>query len=171
MKLIAKGTVLPEPCREGPGRTLEPIQILLLVRDESNSRTDSISTRGLVHLIIRYSDDPAAKNPIGFVPYEQRFPRTNDQSGSHAVRFTKREDSINVLSDLCPLNWWGLRSVTPIAQRVQDLALIISFSSPETLKKRVDSKLNSCGIPELLVRSSIIGIVGKLAIATSYYGA
>ena len=39
-----------------------------------------------------------------FVPYEQRFPRTNDQSGSHAVRFTITEDSINVLSNLCPLN-------------------------------------------------------------------
>ena len=40
----------------------------------------------------------------GSVPYEQRFLRTNDQSGSHAVRFTTTEDSINVLSDLCPLN-------------------------------------------------------------------
>ena len=40
----------------------------------------------------------------GFVPYEQRFPRNNDQSGSHAVRFTTTDDSINVLSDLCPLN-------------------------------------------------------------------
>ena len=40
----------------------------------------------------------------GFVPYEQRFPRTNDQSGSHAVRFTTTDDSINALSDLCPLN-------------------------------------------------------------------
>ena len=40
----------------------------------------------------------------GFVPCEQRFPRTNDQSGSHAVRFTTTDDSINALSDLCPLN-------------------------------------------------------------------
>ena len=40
----------------------------------------------------------------GFVPYEQRFPRNNDQTGSHTVRFTTTEDSINVLSDLCPLN-------------------------------------------------------------------
>ena len=39
-----------------------------------------------------------------FVPYEQRFPRTNDQSSSHAVRFTTTDDSINALSDLCPLN-------------------------------------------------------------------
>ena len=33
-----------------------------LVRDEIRSRVDSISPRGLVHLIIRYSDDPAANN-------------------------------------------------------------------------------------------------------------
>ena len=40
----------------------------------------------------------------GLVPYKQRFSRTIDQSGSHSDRFTTREDSINVLSDLCPLN-------------------------------------------------------------------
>ena len=40
----------------------------------------------------------------GFVPYEQPFPRTIDQSGSHAVRFTTTDDSLNALSDLCPLN-------------------------------------------------------------------
>ena len=39
-----------------------------------------------------------------FVPSEQLFSRTNDQSGSHAVRFTTTEDSINVLADLCLLN-------------------------------------------------------------------
>ena len=38
----------------------------------------------------------------GFVPYEQCFPRTNEQSSSHAVRFTTTDDSINALSDLCP---------------------------------------------------------------------
>ena len=40
----------------------------------------------------------------GFVPYEQRFLRTNDQSSSHAVRFTTTDDSINAFSDLWPLN-------------------------------------------------------------------
>ena len=40
----------------------------------------------------------------GFIPYEQRFPRTNDQSSSHAVRFTTTDDSIDALSDLCPLH-------------------------------------------------------------------
>ena len=39
-----------------------------------------------------------------FVPYEQRFPRTYDQSVSHSVQFTTTDDSINALSDLCPLN-------------------------------------------------------------------
>ena len=40
----------------------------------------------------------------GFVPYEQRFLRTNDQPSSHAVRFITTDDSINAISDLCPLN-------------------------------------------------------------------
>ena len=39
-----------------------------------------------------------------FVPFEQRFLLTNDQSGSHTVRFTTTDDSINALSDFCPLN-------------------------------------------------------------------
>ena len=38
----------------------------------------------------------------GLVPYEQQFPRTIDQSSSHAVRLTTKDQSINALSDLCP---------------------------------------------------------------------
>ena len=80
----------------------------------------------------------------GFVPYEQRFPRTNDQSSSRAVPFTIKDDSINALSDLCPLNWWGLQCPTDIAQGVQEYALIFSILPPGTLKKIADWKLNSC---------------------------
>ena len=40
----------------------------------------------------------------GFVPNEQRFPRTNVQSSSHAVQFTTTADSVKALSDLCQLN-------------------------------------------------------------------
>ena len=60
----------------------------------------------------------------GFVPYKRRFPRTNDQSSSHAVRFTTTDDSFNALSELCPLRF--------------------SISPAEKLKKIMDSKLNSC---------------------------
>ena len=74
----------------------------------------------------------------GFVPYEQRFPGTNDQSSSHAVQFNTTDDSIKAISELCPLNWWGLRNLTPIAQGVQDLALTFSILPPETFKKIVD---------------------------------
>ena len=56
------GTALPEPRREELGRLLEPIHVLLLVRDEIHSQVDSISPRGLLHLIIWYSDDPTARN-------------------------------------------------------------------------------------------------------------
>ena len=101
MMTMTTGTALPEARREEPGRTLGAIHVLLLVRDEIRSQVDTISPRCLVHLIIRYSDDPTAS---GFVPYEQRFPRTIDQSGSHAVRFITTEESVNALSDLSALN-------------------------------------------------------------------
>ena len=62
MKIITKGTVPPEPRRQGPGKTLEPIHVLLMVRDETHNRTDSIKPCGLVRPTIQYFD-PAAKNP------------------------------------------------------------------------------------------------------------
>ena len=61
MTMIAR-TALLEPRREEPGRTMGGIHVLLLVRDEIHNQVDSISPRGLVHLIIRYSNDPTAKN-------------------------------------------------------------------------------------------------------------
>ena len=98
------GPTTPEPRQEEPGRTLKPIHVLLLVRDEIHRKVDSISPRGPSapdNSVFRRSN---SQDSSGFVPYEQRFPRTNDQSGSHTVRFTTTDDSINALSDLCPLN-------------------------------------------------------------------
>ena len=62
MMTMTTGTALPEPRREETGRTLGVIHVLLLVRDETHSRVDSINPHGLVHLIIWYFDDPTAKN-------------------------------------------------------------------------------------------------------------
>ena len=63
MMTMTTGTALPEPRREETGRTLGTIHDILLVREETHSRIDSINPRGLVHLIIQYFDDPTAKNP------------------------------------------------------------------------------------------------------------
>ena len=63
MMTMITGTATPEPCQEEPGRTLGAIHVLLLVRDAIHSQIDDISRCGLVHLIIRYSDDLPAKNP------------------------------------------------------------------------------------------------------------
>ena len=62
MMTMTIGTALPESRREETGRTLGAIHVLRLVRDETHSRIDSIKPTGLVHLIIRCSDDPTAKN-------------------------------------------------------------------------------------------------------------
>ena len=68
MMTMTTGTVLRETRQEEPGRTLEAIQVLLLVRDEIHSKIDSISPRGPVHLILGYSEDPTAKNPAILFP-------------------------------------------------------------------------------------------------------
>ena len=47
---------------EEPGKILEPIHVLFLVRNKTHSRTDIISPRSLVRLIIQYVEKPTAKN-------------------------------------------------------------------------------------------------------------
>ena len=50
----------------------------------------------------RRSDNRPTAN---FTPYEQNFPQNINQTLSNVVRFTTADDTINELSDLCPLNY------------------------------------------------------------------
>ena len=50
---------------------------------------------------VRRSDN---RPTTSFTPYEQKFPQNNIQTSSKVVRFTTTDDTINELSDLCPLN-------------------------------------------------------------------
>ena len=50
----------------------------------------------------RRSDNRPTAN---FTPYELKFPQNNNQTPSNVVRFTTTDDTINELSDLCPLNY------------------------------------------------------------------
>ena len=97
----------------------------------------------------RRSDNRPA---TGFTHYEQKFSQSNNQASSNVVRFTTIDDTINELSDLCPLNYSGLRTLTPTNLENQDLASISSTSPPETLKNIVVWILNSCWIQEHLVQ-------------------
>ena len=40
-----------------------------------------------------------------FTPYEQKVPQNNNQTSSNVVRFTTTDDTINELSDVCPLQY------------------------------------------------------------------
>ena len=40
----------------------------------------------------------------GFTPHEQKFQQNNNQTSSNVVHFTTTDETINELSDLCPLN-------------------------------------------------------------------
>ena len=79
MMTMITGLATPEPRQKEPGRTLEPIHVLLLVRDEIHRKIDSISPRGLVNLTIRYSDDPTVKNLADLSPMKSvsHEPMTN----------------------------------------------------------------------------------------------
>ena len=50
---------------------------------------------------LRISDN---RHTANCTPYEQKFPQNNNQTSSNVVRFTTTDDTINELSDLCPLN-------------------------------------------------------------------
>ena len=68
MMQITTRMALLEPRQEKFGRILEPIHVLLLVRDEIQGRVDIISSHDLIHPIIWYSDNPTAKNPAVLSP-------------------------------------------------------------------------------------------------------
>ena len=94
-------------------------------------------------------------------PYKQKFPKKNNRTASNVVRFTTTDDTINEKSDLCPLNYYGSRTLAPTTLEIQDLASIFSTSPPETIKKIVAWRLNLCWIQEPLARSSITELFGK----------
>ena len=54
------------------------------------------------NLAFRRSDNRPTAN---FTSYEQKFPQNNNQTSSNVVRFTTTDDTINELSDFCPLNY------------------------------------------------------------------
>ena len=88
-----------------------------------------------------------------FTPYEHKFPQNNNQISSNLVRFITTDDTINELSDLCPLNYKGLRTRTLTNLEIPDLASITSTSPQGTPKQisglEIEFKFNtgaSCSI-------------------------
>ena len=45
------------------------------------------------------------RDPSNNIPYEKKFPTSNDGNQPNVVRFTTTDDEINGLSGLCPLNY------------------------------------------------------------------
>ena len=91
--------------REEHGRILEPIHVLLLVRDEIHSGVDSISPRGIVLLISWYSDDPTAKNPVVLSPINSDSrERMTKLALTQCDLLQRTIQSMHYLSDPYPLN-------------------------------------------------------------------
>ena len=48
---------------------------------------------------------PGNRTTTSFTPYDQKFPQNNNQTASNVVRITTTDDTINEISDLCPLSY------------------------------------------------------------------
>ena len=84
--------------RMGTGETMETFLVLRRLKEETSHETTSIANQELTN---RRPDNRITSS---FIPYEQKFPQNNNQTASNVVRFTTTDDSINEISDLCPLN-------------------------------------------------------------------
>ena len=45
-----------------------------------------------------------SQSAFDFTPYDQKFPPNNDRTSSNSAQFSTTEDSVNEISNLCPLN-------------------------------------------------------------------
>ena len=45
------------------------------------------------------------RDPSNNIPYDKKFPTSNDGNQPNVVRFTSSADEINELSRICPLNY------------------------------------------------------------------
>ena len=98
--------------RMGTGGTMETFLVLHQIQEETSHKTIPIAHQEMNNeqphnFAFRRSDNRPTAN---FTPYEQKFPQNNNQTLSNVVRSTTTDDTINDLSDLCPLNYYGLRT-------------------------------------------------------------
>ena len=89
--------------RMGTGGTMETFLVLHQIQEETSQNNSYRPPRNEQsnNLAFRRSDNRPTAN---FTPYEQKYPQ-NNQTSSNVVRFTTTDDTINELSDLCPLNY------------------------------------------------------------------
>ena len=81
-----------------------------LSRSPSNPRRDFSQNKSYRQPRCNQPNNPAFRRSdnqprTSFTPYEQKFPQNNNQTSSNVVRFTTTDDTINELSDVCPLNY------------------------------------------------------------------
>ena len=72
-------------------------------RDYSQNSSNCQSRNDWPHnSAFRRSDN---RPTTSFKPYEQKVPQNNNQTASNVVRFTTTDDTVNEISDICPLNY------------------------------------------------------------------
>ena len=151
------------------GETLEFFLVLLRLKRGTSHKIIHTANKEVINnnSALRRSENQPM---ICFTCHEQIFPQNNEMS-SNVVRFTTTDDTINELSEVCPLNYYGLRTRTLINLGFPELASIASTSTPETRKKLVVLRLNLCWIQEPPVQSIISEpyLLGNISVTAPNY--
>ena len=87
------------------GETLEFFVVLQRLKGETSHRTIYNVNPEVINLTILLSADLTIDRRTVSYPMIKKFPENNNQTPSNVVRFSTTDDTINGLSDLCPLNY------------------------------------------------------------------
>ena len=88
--------------RMGTGETMKIFLVPYRPKGETSHKITPIAKQEVINPKTLRSDN---RSTTSFTPYEQKFPQNNNQTSSNVVRLTTTDDTINELSDICPLNY------------------------------------------------------------------
>ena len=91
--------------RSETGETLNTFLVLHRLKEETSHKITPIAHQEVINLTTLRSADLTMDLQLVLRPYEQKFPQNNNQIASNVVRFTTTDNTINEISDLCPLNY------------------------------------------------------------------
>ena len=87
------------------GETMGTPPVLHRRKGKTIRKVVHTASQEVISLTILLSADLTTDLRPDFATYEQKVPPNNNQTTFNVVRFTTTDDSINELSDLCPLNY------------------------------------------------------------------
>ena len=87
------------------GETMEIFPVLRRLQGENSHKINHTANQEVINPTSLPSSDLTIDLRPGLHPMNKNFAQNNNQTSSNVVRFTRTDDTIIELSDLCPLNY------------------------------------------------------------------